>query len=173
MTTERQARALIVTESYWGNTAAVADAVADGLRNAAIDTRVLAAADAPHVIGADITLLMIGAPTHNMSLPNPGSRRVAASRGAEADRTGVQEWISQLRVDGSAAIYAFDTHTSKFSGSAARAITKLLRRRRISAEVGERFIVAGEPPALASGELQRAAGWAGELSRLTDPFHRG
>ncbi len=164
MTTERRARALIVTESYWGNTAAVAEAVADGLRKAGTDTTVVAAADAPPVIGADITLVLIGAPTHNMSLPNPASRRIAASRGVDADHTGVQEWIGQLRVDGTPAIYAFDTHTSRFSGSAARAIIKLLRRRRISAEIGERFLVAGEPPALLDGELQRAARWADQLT---------
>lgn len=164
MTTEHLARALVVTESYWGNTAAIADVVADGLRNATIDTTVVAAADAPQVIGADVTLLLIGAPTHNMTLPNPASRRIAASRGVEAGRTGVQEWIGHLRLDGNPAIYAFDTHTSKFSGSAARAITKLLRRRRIGAELGECFLVAGEPPALVDGELQRAASWATQLA---------
>ncbi len=170
MSTANQTRALVVVESYWGNTAAVANTAADGLRNAAVETTVVAAADAPPAIGAETTLLLIGAPTHNMSLPNPASRRIAASRGVEAGRSGVLEWLGELRLEGDPAIYAFDTHTSRFSGSAARTIVKLLGRRRISAEVGERFVVAGEPPALASGELQRAANWADQLSRL--PRHR-
>lgn len=164
MTTQQEARALIVVESYWGNTAALAEAMADGLRSASIDTTVVAAADAPRVVGTEITHLLIGAPTHNMSLPSPASRRMAATRGVEADRIGVREWIEELHLDGAPAIYAFDTHTSKYSGSASRAVTKLLRRRRIGVQGSGQFLVAGDPPALVSGELQRAVSWAAGLA---------
>lgn len=173
MIAEHRVRALIVTESYWGNTAAVSRALADGLGDTGVDTTLISAGDAPEAIDGEIALLLIGAPTHNMALPNPGSRRIAASRGVPAGGTGVREWIEGLRIEGDPAIFAFDTYTSRFSGSAARTIIKLLHRRRIDAELGERFLVTGEPPVLVDGGLQRASAWAAELARGLGPVHRG
>ncbi|MDQ7993242.1 MAG: flavodoxin domain-containing protein [Propionicimonas sp.] len=162
--TPRRPSALIVVESYWGNTAAIAAAVADGLRQAGVEPTLVDAADAPVSIGPETGLLLIGAPTHNMALPGPSSRRTAATRGAPADGPGVREWLERLRFEAAAVVYAFDTHTSKYSGSAAEDAVRRLRRSPARAQVGERFQIAGDPPVLREGELARAAAWGRQLA---------
>lgn len=156
--------ALLVVESYWGNTAALATAVADALGAAGHAATVVPAAQAPQVVGAEVGLVLIGAPTHDMSLPNPASRRIAAGRGVAVAESGVREWLDRVEVRGTPRVLAFDTHVTGFSGSAARAIVKLLRKRRVRSEVGEQFIVAGETPALRDGELERASAWGRQLA---------
>lgn len=158
---------LVVVESYWGNTDAVARAVVDGLRSAGADAEIVGAAVAPVVIGAGAGLVLIGAPTHNMALPSPSSRRIAAQRGVPADRTGVREWIQSVRFEGTPLVLTFDTHVARFSGSAARDAAKRLRR--IQARVGERFVIAGEPPVLVEGELERARAWGARLVGEVQP----
>lgn len=170
----RPAQVLIVVESYWGNTAAAASAVASALEVRGIGARVVAAEGAPDVLTDDIAVLLVGAPTHNLSLPGEASRRIAGGRGVPTPSSGVREWIGRVRIESSPATYAFDTHTSGFSGSAARAIVKRLRRRGVAAAVGERFLVTGEPPALRAGELDRARSWGqtlqvGPAGRLPAP----
>ncbi|MGC3995948.1 MAG: flavodoxin/nitric oxide synthase [Propionicimonas sp.] len=156
--------ALVVRESCWGNTAAVADAIAEGLRDGGVDVTVVDAAGAPIGIDPAVRLVLIGAPTHNMRLPTAASRRSAAERGAPATGTGVAEWIARARFGTDAAVLTFDTHiASRFSGSAARHAAQLLRRS-ARARVGERFVVAGEPPRLTDGELDRARAWGGMLA---------
>ncbi len=125
----------------------------------------VSAQDAPEVVPATVALLLIGAPTHNMGLPGPSTRRIAATRGAPATGPGVAEWIDQVRLNGTPQILAFDTHVSGFSGSAAKAIRRRLRTRRIDARVGTGFLVAGEPPTLRPGETERATAWGAQLAR--------
>ncbi len=157
-------RALIVVESYWGNTATLARAVADALSAGGNEVDAVSAADAPLAVGAEVGLVLVGAPTHNMSLPSPSSRQIAAGRGVPAAGPGVREWIDRVELEGTPRILAFDTHVSPFSGSAARTIVKLLRKRRIRSEVGQAFIVAGETPTLRDGELDRASAWGRQLA---------
>lgn len=89
----------------------------------------------------------------------------AATRVAPATGPGVAEWIDQVRLDGTPQILAFDTHVSGSSGSAAKAIRRRLRTRRIDARVGTGFLVAGEPPTLRPGETERATAWGAQLAR--------
>ncbi|MFT4108896.1 flavodoxin family protein [Propionicimonas sp.] len=159
-----QASALVVVESYWGNTAAVASAVADGLRAGGVEVTVAGAADAPARVDPGIRLVLVGAPTHNMRLPSTPTRRQAAQRGAAVAAAGVAEWITTARFGANVTVLAFDTHVeSRFSGSAARHAAQLLRRTTV-ASVGERFVVAGEPPRLGDGELDRARAWGTRLA---------
>jgi hypothetical protein len=62
-------------------------------------------------------------------------------------------------------VVTFDTTTGgAWSGSAAKAAAKLLRRRGFSApEQGPGFIVAGTPGPLRDGEEARARSWGAEL----------
>lgn len=154
--------ALVVVESSFGNTAAVADAVASGLRAAGAVVRVVTAAEAPIVPDAD--LLVVGAPTHNLGLPTAASRAQAIARGGTAEASGVAEWLASLGSLPGLPAAAYDTHVAGlFSGSAAKKIEKLLRGRgaRVVGRAG--FVVAGTPPQLAAGELDRARAWAAGL----------
>lgn len=153
--------AVIVVESCFGNTATIADAVAEGLRRAGAMVDVVPADRAPTSLSAD--LVLVGAPTHNFSLSTPGSRAQAAQRGAATTGPGVREWIQKLeRLD--AVTFTFATVVpGHFSGSAGAAARKQLRRRQIPAGRGPDFLVNGVAGPLLDGEIDRARAWGSEL----------
>lgn len=157
-------KVLIVTESCFGNTARVADAVADGLRSTGAEVTVAEAAAAPALDGVD--LLLVGAPTHNMGLPGPASRRQAAAKGGHPAASGVAEWLDQLPTGfgGRAATFDTVTGTGFFSGSAAKGIQKRLRRHRVDVVARESFVVTATEGPLADGELDRARLWGAALA---------
>lgn len=155
-------RAVVVTESLFGNTAQVAEAITEGLRSAGFDVETYVADTAPARLAAD--LVLVGAPTHNLGLPTPASRGQAAQKGASAPATGAREWIEGLLgVDGR--VVTFSTTTGGvFAGSAGKAIVRALRRRRVKAERGVDFTVTGTPGPLADGEIDRARAWGISLA---------
>ena len=164
---------LIIVESLFGNTLAVARAVAAGLTGRGADVTVLRCGEAPTHIPAEVSLLVAGAPTHNFHLPNRASRTQAAGRGAaQADVVGLAEWIGTATPRPDLRVVTFDTTTGgAFAGSAARTAAKLLRRRGFSApEQGPGFIVTSTPGPLRDGEEERAHVWgAGLVSGVNAP----
>jgi flavorubredoxin len=164
---------LIVVESLFGNTMAVARAVAAGLTDRGAAVTVLRCAEAPAQIPAEVTLLLAGAPTHNLHLPNRASRTQAATRGAaQGDAVGLAEWIGTATPRKDLHVVTFDTTTGgAWAGSAAKAAAKLLRRRGFaSPEQGPGFVVTGTPGPLRDGEEQRARTWgAGLVSAAEAP----
>ena len=167
--------AVVVYESLYGNTAAVAEAIAAGLR-ATCDVTVLATPEAtPEALnGAD--LLVVGAPTHAHGLPSPDTRRNAALRDggtpwdvAESDVTaaGVRELLAGLsRSNGAAA--AFDTRATGprlVTGAASRVIASRLRRAgRVLALPPESFVVTATKGPLRDGETRHATMWGMRLA---------
>jgi hypothetical protein len=150
-------RVLLVVESCFGNTGAVAEAVARALRQAGAEVEEAVAGSAPARPDAD--LVLVGSPTHNMGLPTAASRTQAAGRGGAPVTSGVREWID--RADVEVPVVAFATRTKgRFSGSASRAAVKQLRRRGVDARQGEDFVVTGVAGPLGEGELERAGRWA-------------
>lgn len=162
--------ALIVTESLFGNTLAIAEAIGDGI--AAVrgrsGVRVIHASQAPAVLPADVDLLVIGAPTHTLSMPNAGTRDDAVRKGAVlSEHTGVREWIATVSLSPGLRVATFDTSIpSRLRlGTAARAAAKALRARGASAAtIGPSFWVTGMEGPLADGELGRATAWGRELA---------
>ena len=55
-------RALIIVESCFGNTRAIADSVAAGLIDGGVDAQVVDVDEAPSCLPADLDLLILGAP---------------------------------------------------------------------------------------------------------------
>ncbi len=158
---------LIVTESCFGSTARVAEAVAAGLRSTGATVTVVdaAATDGAPAPGS-VDLLLVGAPTHNMGMPSPGSRRQAESSGGRAPTRGVAEWLATLprALGGRAAAFTTVTGTSMFSGSAAKGIEKVLRRAGAEVVGRESFLVTGRSGPLAEGETDRAERWGAGLA---------
>lgn len=155
-------KALIVVESCFTNTEKIAQAVATGLRSRGAEVDVVAAGGAPDISAAD--LLLVGAPTHNLGLPKASSRRQAEAKGGHPQEEGVAEWLGSLPGLKNRRTAAFATVVgSAFSGSAARAIRKRLRR--LSADIigCEDFRVLGTEGPLADGELARAEQWGASL----------
>lgn len=169
--------ALVVFESMYGNTRTIAQAVAAGL-SSQMPVEVTEVGGAPLVIGDDVSLLVVGGPTHAHGMSKPETRRSAADK-AEANRAivspsiGLREWLSGLGAAPShVAVAAFDTRIKGpglLWGSAAKAAEAQLRR--AGARVvtpAESFYVGGPLgsvyDALADGEIERARAWGERLA---------
>jgi len=76
-------RALVVYESMYGNTRAVATDIAAGL-SAALEVTVVPATRATWELVATAGLVVAGAPTHRHGMPTIASRRLAAESARKA-----------------------------------------------------------------------------------------
>jgi Flavodoxin domain len=164
----RSTRALVVYESMFGNTAAIAQAIARGLTTA-METTVIDVASATSELN-EFDLLVVGAPTHAFGLSRRQTREDAGRRGAPADAArshGVREWISTIDRQSicRTAVATFDTRVRRprLPGSAGRAARRRLRRLGVSVEAPVSFWVTGTPGPLVDGELDRARRWGEEL----------
>jgi hypothetical protein len=163
------ARALVVVESMFGNTAAVAESVAKGLSDRFV-VDVVHVADAPAVIPSDIELLVVGGPTHAFGLTRAGTRLAARDQGATlatSVEVGLREWLGRLQPHPGLPVAAFDTRIKKtgLPGSAARGAMRRLRGLGLRAAARPTsFYVAGMDGPLLDGELTRARGWGAHLA---------
>lgn len=161
-------RALVVYESMFGTTEAIAGAIARSM-SGIIEAEAVKVDAAPHdLIGVD--LLVVGGPTHVHGMSRPATRRSAAERGAVDSREGIREWIGGLTTaPARLRVAVFDTRVDKprwLTGSAARGAMKLLRQRkfRLMTDPESFFVTAGTPPELAVGEETRAGAWGETLA---------
>ncbi|MDR2379788.1 MAG: hypothetical protein LBE08_01195 [Bifidobacteriaceae bacterium] len=161
--------ALIVTESYFGNTAALGEAIAGALAGPggmAVELR--GVEDAPATLPGAVDLLVLAAPTHNYSLPRSATRSRARSRGAKTSaQTGLREWIATLSPQAGLKVVTVDTalHTSFMPSSAAKTAARLLRQAGFTAaRRGATFFVADTSGPLDDGESARARAWATALA---------
>ena len=156
-------RALVVYESMFGNTAALARAVADGLGDT-FEVTLADVHDSPPASDAD--LLVVGAPTHAFGMSRPATRTDAAKQGevrTGAQEVGIREYLERSPQLAGLPVAAFDTKVKMrfLPGSAAREALRRLRglggRPVLPAE---NFRVAGTTGPLLDGELDRARRWA-------------
>jgi hypothetical protein len=162
-------RALVVFESMFGNTEAVARAVADGIAPQ-LPVEVLPVDQAPPALPEEPVLVVVGGPTHAFGMSRRRTREDAGRRGARAvtgTATGLRDWLALLpeAAEGSRGA-AFDTRVHlPLPGSAA---TKAERRlRRVGVRVvtpAATFWVGGTPGPLLEGELARAAQWGAQVA---------
>ena len=161
-------KALVVYESLWGNTAAIAAAIAEGLGP---EARALSTAGAVGPVLADVDLIVAGSPVLAFKLPSEKIRESlratppGAPAPADLSHPSMSSWLEELPA-GHGRGAAFDTQVRGPFGSAAPAIGKALEHaghRSIAKPVG--FIVAGKYGPLRDGELERARAWGEELGR--------
>jgi hypothetical protein len=165
-------RALLVYESMFGNTEVVAHAIADGLRSCGLEVDEAEVGSAPARPDDDVTLLVVGGPTHAFGLSRPGTRSSAAdsSEGALVSQgMGLRDWFAELpATHRPAAAAAFDTHLDRpVPGAASRAAERRLRARgyRIAA-AAESFYVSDLTGPLLEGEADRARDWGVSLGAV-------
>jgi len=172
--------ALVVYESIYGNTRAVAEAIADGVGAFAV----LPVHAAQGSQGTP-DLLIIGGPTHVHGLATRRSRHVAAATAQEDGRThleagattdpGLRTWLHGLSPGAARHAAAFDTRLDRspwLSGAAARGITRRLRHLGIDVIATESFLVEDTEGPLQAGELERARAWGAELARSLPVPHK-
>jgi hypothetical protein len=161
-------KAIVVYESLWGNTAAIARAIAEGIGP---DAQALPTDQATDAIIAEADLIVAGAPVLAFALPTEGMRNNLGQHTAKAPTSpdlshpSMRSWLSKLpKGDGRSA--AFETRLRWSPGGATAAITRGLKRAGFSPVAKrERFIVKGGYGPLRDGELDRARAWGAELAR--------
>jgi hypothetical protein len=172
-------RALVVYESIYGNTHAVATAIAAGLSATHEVTLVPVSRATPElVVGAD--LIVVGGPTHLHGMSTASSRRTAAETARkpgsalaadpDADSPGLRSWLARLAVREGPAV-SFDTRLSGvpvLTGRASRGIARLLTSRGRRLLLAPESFLVGKQNTLVAGETERACSWGaliGEAAR--------
>lgn len=165
--------AVVIYESIFGNTGAIAHAIADGLaQNLNVRTVQLPSpSPADDISGAD--LVVLGGPTHAFGMSRHSTREEAAHRQGEdhpVEASGLREWIEALTddVDGRGAA-VFDTRAKSFRylpGSAAGSASRLMRHKGLKLiDEPHSFYVTDMEGPLAPGELARARDWGTHLGK--------
>jgi hypothetical protein len=167
-------RALVVYESMYGNTHAVAISIAAGLGTTHEVTLVPVTRATPELVAA-ADLVVAGGPTHMHGMSTAGSRRMAAEAAAkegsalamdpDADGPGIRGWLSGTGT-GRGLAATFDTRLSgvpMLTGRASRGIARLLKAHgyRLLTAPGS-FIVSKEGTLL-DGEEARARAWGAQI----------
>lgn len=160
--------ALVVYESLWGNTEAVARAIAAGLGNG---TRAVPTGEADETALRDADLVVVGCPVIAFGVPSdkriegirndPGRPPVAP----DLSQPTMQSWLAGLKPR-PALCAAFDTRVRGPFGSAAPKIARELEKagyKSVSRPAG--FRVKGMYGPLDDGEVERARWWGEELAR--------
>ncbi len=160
--------AVVVYESLWGNTAAIAHAIAEGL---GAGTRALSTAEASSTSLSGVDLLVVGAPVLAFKMPSERTLKSLSVAPADApappdlSQPPMKVWLEALPA-GRGYAAAFDTQVRGPFGSAASSIRKSLEHagyRSLGKPTG--FIVGGKYGPLKEGELDRARVWGEDLAR--------
>ena len=155
-------KALVVFESYFGNTEKIARAVAEGLA-AHCEVTVLRVADARPEQFKAFDLVVIGSPTRGFR-PSDGTKALLKALPAGALQ-GVKVVAFDTRMDVKAVNNLILTVFSGLFGYAAEPIGKALARAGgTQADLPQGFIVLASEGPLRDGELDRAAAWGEKLA---------
>jgi flavodoxin len=160
-------KAVVVYESLWGNTAAIARAIAEGLGPGA-EALTTDAASAEAVAEAD--LIVAGAPVLGFSLPSDQMLESVARSERDAptppdlSHPSMRSWLDSLpRGTGRAA--AFETRIWWSPRGATGDIESRLKRAGYhTIAKAEKFVVKDKYGPLREGEMERARQWGKELA---------
>jgi hypothetical protein len=163
-------RALVVYESMYGNTHAIAINIAAGL-TARYEVTLLPVARATHELVAAADLIVVGGPTHIHGMSSAASRRqavqMASKQGSgltidpDADCAGVHGWLDGLSMSHAFAA-AFDTRLRgipALTGRASQGIGRLLKRHGYHLVVPPESFLVTTSNTLLAGEATRARSW--------------
>ena len=170
-------QAVVVYESMFGNTHAIAHAIGAGLAGS-LDVAVVPVGQADPAQIAEADLVVVGGPTHVHGMARVSTRKGAAKQAKEAgsgltlepdaSQNGVREWLPSLgnrRGHGLAA--SFDTRMQGppvFTGRASKGIGKALRRDGYELIAQPESFVVTKQNTLRDGELERARAWGAALT---------
>lgn len=162
-------KALLVYESLFGNTEQIARSVAEGLaRRLPVET--VRVGDAPLTLGSDISLVVVGGPTHAFGLSRVDNRAIPAEpvNGVVTHGRGLRDWLEALHVGASGvAAASFDTRVNRprLPGSAARAADRQMRRQGMHPiVVPHSFHVRGTTGPAVEGESDQARRWGEQVA---------
>jgi hypothetical protein len=162
-------KAVVVYESLWGNTAAIAKAIAEGIGP---EARALTTDEANHAALAGADLIVAGAPVLGFSLASEDMRKnVKANPGGnppappDISHPALRTWLESIP-SGRGRSAAFETRIWWSPGGATGPIEKGLASAGYSPLAKrERFIVTGRFGPLRQGEVERARAWGEALGK--------
>jgi len=159
--------AVVVYESLWGNTAAIARAIAQGIGPGA---RAVSTSEAAEVLADDVDLIIAGAPLLGFTLPTDAMRASISTSEAKAptpadlSHPAMRSLLSALP-QGTGRCAAFETRIWWSPGSAAKQIARELEAHGYQlAAAPAKFKVTGRYGPLKAGELERAREWGALLA---------
>lgn len=165
-------KAVVVYESLWGNTAAIARAIAEGIGNG---TRALSTLEASGALLAGANLIVAGAPVLGFSLPTESMRQSIAKNPTQhgpippdLSAPSLRSWMAQLP-KGSGRCAAFETRIWWSPGGSTKAIEKALQSTGYTPLLkAQKFIVNASQGPLKAGEIERARAWGAELAKAME-----
>jgi flavodoxin len=162
-------KAVVVYESLWGNTAAVARAIAEGIGP---DARAVTTDEASAELVQDADLLVAGAPVLGFNLANDSMRESIVRTEADAPtppdlaHPSMRSWLESLP-PGDVPSAAFETRIWWSPRGATGAIEDRLEQAGYRPVTkAKKFVVEGKYGPLRHGELQRAREWGRTLARM-------
>jgi hypothetical protein len=173
-------RALVVFESMYGNTHAVAERIADGLRETFDAVGVVSVDEATADLVASADLVVVGGPTHVHQMSSARTRAAAVDAAEkvgsglhidpDAEGAGLRDWFDRLDSVDHTPAAAFDTRVdgpALITGRASRGIAQRLRRHHFRLLLTpESFLVDHENRLLAD-EDERARAWGRSLAKAS------
>ena len=165
-------KAIVVYESYWGNTASVARAIAEGIGP---DARPMSTAEAVGEAVAGVDLIVAGSPIVAFALPTEKTRANMAAKPdkkapkpADLSHPAMRTWLAALPVGGGKVrAAAFETGFKLSPGGSGATILKILERRGyVPIAKKQRFLVKTGYGPMKEGEIDRARAWGAELAKL-------
>jgi Flavodoxin len=159
-------KVIVVYESHWGNTAAVARAIADGFGTGA---QALSTDEASPAAVAEADLIVAGAPVMAFSLPSDKMLATLAGDSKapsppDLSHASMRSWLDGLPV-GHGRSAEFETGLRWSPGGATGAIGRKLEQAGFKRlDKSQRFVVKGSYGPLRDGELERAQRWGSELA---------
>jgi hypothetical protein len=166
---EEAMKAVVVYESLWGNTAAIARAIAEGIGGDAVALTTDEATGSA-IEGAD--LIVAGAPLLGFNLATEEIRKSIGNDKAaptpDLAHPSMRSWLGSLP-SGTGRCAGFETRIWWSPGSAAKKASEGLRKKGYSAAgADEKFIVTGKYGPLKDGEIERAKRWGAQLAESVD-----
>jgi Flavodoxin len=168
-------KTVIVYESMYGNTHAIAEAIGEGLSTAGEVTVVPVADAGQHLLG-QADLVVVGGPTHAHGMSRAATRKGAADAARKTgqhldmdpavDSGGIRDWLAALSLlDVPAA--AFDTRMNGpavLTGRASKGIASLLRGHGCTVVADPESFLVTKRDELYPGEKDRARQWGASLA---------
>jgi hypothetical protein len=161
-------KVIVTYESLWGNTAAIARAIAEGIGP---EAKALSTAEATKEILAGADLIVAGSPLFAFQLPTDKIRETIRSKAAsfpkppDLSHPPLRSWLETVPA-GKGRSAAFETRIWWSPGGATGAVLKALKRAGYEPLArGKRFRVAGMYGPLKAGEVERARKWGAQLAR--------
>lgn len=161
-------KAIVVYESMWGNTAAVARAIAEGIGP---EARAVSTGEATPSLVSDAELIVAGAPVIGFRLSNEEARRnIAISEGRaptppDLSHPSMRSWLDTLP-HGHGKAAAFETRIWWSPGGSTGAIERGLQQAGYAPIAkAQRFVVQDKYGPLRDGELEHARQWGAELAK--------